>query len=124
LDVNSLVAVDEDVANGRVVHQRFEWPQAEGFVEDLVDHTLALIAIEQAGRPLTQLVRATADLFAQGLAAEAADGAEGHAASELVVKLALEAAQLLGGAAGAGDIDHLGPRPRWRETAVGSMTGP
>ena len=61
--VNGLWAVDQDVADGRVVHQRFQRSQAEGLVEDLVDQAFAFGAAEQARAALAQLVGHAADFL-------------------------------------------------------------
>src|SRR5262249_35972315 len=103
LDVDGVVAVDRDVRDRLVLHQRLQRPEAEGLVEHLADQALALGAVEQAGAALAEVVGDAADFGAELVAVERADHRQVHAGDELAVELVLEAAELVGG-------PGLGPR--------------
>ena len=56
LDIDAFVAVDQDVADGRVLEQRLERPEAGHLVEDLGDEVVELLGVER--QPLDQDVLA------------------------------------------------------------------
>ncbi len=108
-----LRAVDQDVADRRVLEQHLERAEAERLVEHLVDEPLALHAVEQRVLGVAQVLDDEADLAAQRVALQVADARQVELVDELAVDAALELLELCIGrllGASSGKVDRLGHR--------------
>jgi len=97
LDVTGGVAVDHDVGDGRVGEQRLQRPQAGDLVQQLLDHLLALDAVQREIAERQQLVQDQAQLVAQLFARQLLDGLEVNLLDQLLVKLVLQLVVRVGG---------------------------
>ena len=88
--VDVLRPVDEDVADGRVLEQEFQRPQAEGLVEHLADELLALVTVEQRVLIVAQVLDDQADLAAQRVAFELSHLGQIELVDQLAVDALLE----------------------------------
>ncbi len=66
-DVDSIVAVDQDVGDGRIFQESFQRPEAEGLVHDLVHEAFLIRAGEQAFFILAQIANHDAHFRANGV---------------------------------------------------------
>ena len=85
LDVDVLRAVDEDVADRRVLQQHFQRPQAERLVEHLVDQPFALVAVQQRVFGVAEMLDDQADLAAEHVAFQFADPRQVELVDQLAV---------------------------------------
>ena len=92
-DVHRLGAVDQDIGNGRIAHQRFERPQPERLVKHFLHQPFALGHAQQVGALPAQFLRGPPHFPAQFLVAHAAHTRQIDAANQLMVQLLLEAQQ-------------------------------
>ena len=95
-DIDVLRAVDQDVADRRVLEQHFQRPEAERLVEHFVDQPLALVAIEQRVFGVAQVLDDQADLAAQHVAFQLADARQVELVDQLAVDPLLEVLELGG----------------------------
>ena len=87
-------AVDQDVADRRVLEQQLERAEAERLVEHLVDEPLALAAVEQRVFGVAQVLDDQADLAAQRVAFQVADARQVELVDQLAVDAPLELFEL------------------------------
>ena len=72
LDVHAAVGVHQDVANGGILQERFEGPQAEDFLQHLAANSLFVAATERNIRHANQFIddglhlRSGADVLQRG----------------------------------------------------------
>jgi hypothetical protein len=113
LDERGVRAVDHDVGDRRVAHQRLQRTQAEGLVEHLVDQALALAEVQQVGPLQAHLLGGVADLPAELLLAHRAHDGQVHPGDDLLMQLLLVVEELLlggtlrrGGTGGGTGVDR------------------
>ena len=116
-DVDLVRPVDEDVADGRVLEQHLQRPEAERLVEHLVDEPLALHAVEQRVFGVAQPLDDQADLAAERLAFQVADPRQVELIDQLAVDEAFEFFEALGALPGAADRSHQAAGGRRRRSA-------
>ena len=75
-DVDVLRAVDQDVADRRVLEQQFQRAEAERFVEHFFDQALALVAIEQRVFGVAQMLDDQANFAAEHFAFHVTNAAQ------------------------------------------------
>ena len=85
LDIDVLRAVDQDVADRRILQQHFQRSEAEGLVEHFVDQPLALVAIQQRVFGVAEMLDDQADFAAQRVAFQLADPRQIELVDELAV---------------------------------------
>ena len=85
LDVDVLRAVDQDVADRRVLQQQLERAEAERLVEHLFDQPLALVAVEQRVFGVAQVFDDEADFAAQHVAFQVAHARQVELVDQLAV---------------------------------------
>jgi len=107
LDVDGVEAVDHDVGDGRVGQERLQRSQAGDLVEQLLDHLLALHAVEREVAGRQELVQDRPQLVAQLLARQALDGLQVQLFDQLLVQLVFELVVSVG-------RGQRGVRPRGR----------
>ena len=93
----------------RIAHQGLERTQAERLVDDLVDQPLALVQVEQVGALAAEVLGRAPHLHPQLLLVHRADGAEVHAADQLLVQVLLVVQEPL-----LGRHQRAIGRTRWR----------
>ena len=96
LDVDVVEAVDHDVADGRVLQQRLERPQAEHLVQDLFDHALALGERHGNAFVRDQPLHYHADLRAHALFVQRSSCSGIERVQQLVMDLALDLKPAIG----------------------------
>ena len=97
LDEDLLGAVDHDVADLVVLEQELERTEAEGLVEDLVDQTLPLVAVQERVLGVAEVLDHAPDLVAQRLRVHLADPVHVEPVDQPHVDMALERLVLLDG---------------------------
>ena len=85
-DIDILGAVDEDIADRRVVQQQFERSEPERFVEHFADELVSFRSVQQRGFGVAKVLHNHANLAAQHIAFEFADLGE----VEFVDQLAMD----------------------------------
>ena len=92
LDVDVVVAVDQDVRHGRILEQRLERSEAEQLVEDVDRHRLALVEAERRrlGLGLEQAQDQRPDLGLGLIARDAGQALEVEPVQQLLVDLRLD----------------------------------
>ena len=90
LDVDLLVAVDQDVGDGRVLQQRLERAEAEDFVQNLVGDLLLLERAEQRRLVVDQRDHRLADFRADALIVDRRQRFEVDLVEQLAVKRELQ----------------------------------
>ncbi len=88
--INLVRAVDQDIADGRVLEQHFERAEAEGLVEHLVDEAFAFHAVEQRIFGIAQAFDHQANFAAQRVAGQVADARQVELVDQLAVNEPLE----------------------------------
>ena len=96
-DVDLVRAVDQDIADRRVLEQHFQRAEAEGLVEHLVDEALAFHAVEQRVFGVAQAFDDQADFAAQRVAGQVADARQVELVDELAVDDPFEFFEALAG---------------------------
>ena len=84
-DVHPMRAVDENIADRRILEQHFERPKAERLVEHFVDESFTLHPIEERVFRVAQAFDDQADLAPQGVAGQVADLREVKFVDQLAV---------------------------------------
>jgi hypothetical protein len=123
LDVDCVMAIDEDVRDRWVLHQRFERPEPERLIEHLVDQPLALLAVDQRRAALAQFIGNPADFESQLFLAHAGEGRQIHVHHQLAMQMPFQPPQLI---AGPQLVGHNNVRARRRGAvafAVGQIFG-
>jgi hypothetical protein len=95
LHVHRVRAVDEDVGDVGVLHQRLERAEPKRLVEHLADQPFALLPAQQVGAALADLIGDPADFLPQLILAQGAERRQVHPHDQAVMQLRLEPAQLL-----------------------------
>ncbi len=92
LHVDMAVAVDQDVRDRRVVHERLDRPQSEDLVEDLLVELLALLVVERRRERLLgeDPVRESPDLLLEQMLVQGIDEGEVQHVHETIVDLAFQ----------------------------------
>ncbi len=98
LHVDVPVGVDQDVRNGRVVHEGLDGPQAEDLVEDLLVELLALLVVHRRRGQLFREnpVREPPDLLLEEVLVQRVDQGEVQHVHQTVVDLAFQLVVLVG----------------------------
>ncbi len=103
LDINVFRSVDHDVADLVVLQEQLERPESERLVEDLVDQTLPLVAIQERVLGVAELLDQAPDFVAQRLGIDLADPLNIEAIDQSHVDVTLEHLVLF-----LGGVDFLG----------------
>ena len=109
LDEHAVVPVDQDVGDRRVLEQGLDRPQAEQFVEHVVDQLLALGMVERVALLVEFLENDVADLFLDLLARHVFERRQVDEAEQALVKLDLQLGVQFVGGEGAGIADGHQP---------------
>ena len=125
LDIDVLGAVDQDIADRRVLQQQLERSEAEGFVEHFFDQPLALLAVEQRVFGIAEVLDDEPNFAREHVAFQLADAGQVELVDELAVDAAFEFFKLGIGrffVRASGKIDCLGHgvRSRVEDSAAGS----
>ena len=127
LDVNPVVAVHQDVRDGHVLEERFQRPQAEGLVHDVVHELFLLGGRQQTLLALTQLTNEDADFGADGVGRQRLEVLHIQPLDQLLVDAHPQLLHVLGALTkrrGLGDDRRLGDSRRRRRggrTDIGAV---
>ena len=111
-DVDLVRAVDQDIADGRVLEQHFQRAEAERLVEHLVDEALAFHAVEQRVFGVAQALDDQADFAAQRVAGQVADPRQVELIDQFAVDVPFQFFEAL-----VGRPASVACRPCWRRRA-------
>src|SRR5208282_5457489 len=89
LDVDAVEAVDENVGNGGIFEQRFEWAQAKNFVEDLARQLLALGKAKRNRLAVDRTANEDENFLARRISSGAAEFFEIEAIENLAMQVRL-----------------------------------
>jgi hypothetical protein len=103
LDIHLLGPVHQDVADGRVLEEDFERPEAEGLVENFFDELFAFDPVQQRVFGVAEVLDDASDVPAHAVGAEIFDAGEVESFDEFAVDDAFEIFEVLAAAGGAAE---------------------
>ena len=103
LDVHLVGSVDQDIADRRILEQHFQRTEAEGLIQDFVDETLPLHAVEKRILGVAQAFDHQADLAAKRVPLKIADPGQVQLIDQLAVDQPLKVLEALVRRAVVGD---------------------
>jgi hypothetical protein len=95
-DVDVLRAVDQDVADRRILEDQFQRTETEGLVQNLLDQAFSLVAIEERLLRVAQVLDDQSDFAAKHVPFELANARQVELVDELAVNLPLELVEFVG----------------------------